>query len=204
MTKIHRTLSVLTLSPKVPALITQCQSVAEGVAANPAFASLAPQVAAINAAIAALVAAEATANTKVKGAAQARDQKRADLVTLMHQLKADVQKVADADPANAEAIILSARLGVRKPTSRTKATFVARRGAVSGTANLVAKAAASRASYEWQYSTDQKTWTNLPTTLSAKTTVLALTPATTYSFRYRAVTKAGEGDWSASATLVMS
>ena len=204
MTKIHRTLAVFTLSPKVPALITQCQSVAEGVAANPAFASLAAQVTAIHTAIAALVAAEATANTKVKGAAQARDQKRADLVTLMHQLKADVQKVADADPTNAEAIILSARLGVRKPTSRTKATFVARRGTVSGVANLVAKAAAARASYEWQYSIDQKTWTNMPVTLTAKTTVVGLTPATTYSFRYRAVTKAGEGDWSGIATLVMS
>ena len=58
--------------------------------------------------------------------------------------------------------------------------------------------------YEWQYGTDGKTWTNMPVTLPAKTTIENLTPGTQYSFRYRAVTKAGEGDWSMSATLVMT
>jgi hypothetical protein len=41
-------------------------------------------------------------------------------------------------------------------------------------------------------------------TLQAKTTIESLTPGTTYSFRYRPVTKAGEGDWSGVTTLVMS
>jgi hypothetical protein len=204
MTTIHRTLAVLTLSTKVPALITQAQSIVEGMTGNPAYPSPNPPLATVSAAIAALVAGEATALTKVKGAAQARNQKRADLATMMHQLKAYVQQVADADPTNAEANILGARLAVRKPTARTKATFVARRGTVSGVAQLVAKAIASRASYEWQYSTDGKTWTNTPVTLQSRTTIENLTPGTTYSFRYRPVTKAGEGDWSAVTTLVMS
>ena len=204
MTKTHHTLAALTLSPKVPLLITQCQTITEGVAASPLFTSLAALLTAVNGGITGLVAAEATAMTRVKGAAQARDLKRDDLKTLMHQLKADVQKVADADPANAETIILSARMAVRKPTTRSKATFVATRGTVSGSAKLVVKAAAGRASYEWQYSTDGKTWTNMPVTLKAKTTIEGLIPGTTYSFRYRAVTKAGEGDWSAIANLVMS
>jgi hypothetical protein len=204
MTTIHRTLAVLTLSTKVPALITQAQAIVESVTGNPAFPNAAPLLASITSATTALVAAETTAQTKVKGAAQARNQKRAALVTLVHQLKSDVQQAADADPANAEPIILGAGLAVRKPTARSKATFIARRGTVSGTAQLVAKAVAQRASYEWQYSVDGKTWTMAPSTLQARTTVEGLTPATTYTFRYRAVTKAGEGDWSSVTTLVTS
>jgi hypothetical protein len=60
------------------------------------------------------------------------------------------------------------------------------------------------ANNEWQYGTDGKTWTTAPVTLTAKTTIEGLTPGTLYYFRYRPVTKLGEGDWSAIVTLVMS
>ncbi len=40
-----------------------------------------------------------------------------------------------------------------------------------GSVKLIAKAVATRASYEWQYSIDQKTWTNAPSTLQAKTVI---------------------------------
>jgi len=53
-----------------------------------------------------------------------------------------------------------------------------------------------RASYEWQFSTDQKTWTNAPTTLQAKIAITGLTSGSVYYFRFRAVTKAGEGAYS--------
>jgi len=204
MKKTPRTLATFKAPISVPATIAFAQSVEEGMTNNPNFPNPNPPLAGITGAIAALVAAQAKAATKVLGAAQDRDQKRTELVTLLHQEKAYVQQVADANLENAPAIILSARYGVRKPTTRTKATFVATRGLVSGGAKLVAKAAASRASYEWQYSTDGKTWTNMPVTLKSKTTIEGLTVGTTYSFRYRAVTKAGEGNWTQPVTLVVS
>jgi hypothetical protein len=77
-------------------------------------------------------------------------------------------------------------------------------GAVSGSVELLAKAAAPRASYEWQYSTDQKTWTSAPSTLQAKTTISGLTTATAYFFRCRGVTKAGEGNWTQVVTIVVA
>jgi hypothetical protein len=43
----------------------------------------------------------------------------------------------------------------------------------------------------------------MPGTLQAKTTVLGLTPLSTVQFRYRAVTKAGEGDWSQPVSLTV-
>ncbi len=93
---------------------------------------------------------------------------------------------------------------VRKTTLHTKSEFVARQGKVSGEAELFAKAASHRAAYEWQYSTDGKTWINAPTTLQAKTEIGGLTVGTTYSFRCRPVTKTGEEDWSQVATLNLS
>jgi hypothetical protein len=44
---------------------------------------------------------------------------------------------------------------------------------------------------------------SLPPSLQAKTDVAALTPTTTYFFRFRGVTKDGAGDWSASVSILM-
>jgi hypothetical protein len=46
------------------------------------------------------------------------------------------------------------------------------------------------------YSTDQKTWTNAPSTLQAKTVITGLTSTTVFYFRFRGVTKTGEGAYS--------
>jgi hypothetical protein len=54
-----------------------------------------------------------------------------------------------------------------------------------------------------QSTTDQKTWVNAPVTLEAKTDITGLTPNTTYYFRFRGVTRAGEGDYSQVVSLVV-
>jgi hypothetical protein len=70
-------------------------------------------------------------------------------------------------------------------------------GAITALRNeLVRLVAALCCAYEWQYSLDQKTWTAMPVTLQAKTDVSGLTSRTTYAFRYRPVSKAGEATWS--------
>jgi len=88
---------------------------------------------------------------------------------------------------------------VRKPR-----VFSARPGHVPGSIVLIAASAARRASYEWGSSTDGgKTWVSLPVTLQAKTLVTGLSPGSVVQFRYRSVTRIGEGEWSSpvSATL---
>lgn len=61
---------------------------------------------------------------------------------------------------------------------------------------LAAKAAAQGASYDWEWSSDGgKTWTQVPSTLQAKTTISCLPVATTVLFRFRSVVKTGEADW---------
>ena len=68
-----------------------------------------------------------------------------------------------------------------------KPALAVKQGSVSGTVTLAANAAAKRAAYGWQYSTDQKTWTSLPPTLQSKTGLSGLTVGTTYYFRVQAL-----------------
>ena len=48
-----------------------------------------------------------------------------------------------------------------------------------------------------------KTWVTAPSTIQAKTTIPGLTPGSTMQFKYRAVTKTGEGDWSQAVSLIV-
>ena len=206
MTKTHRTLARLTLSPSdARRIIAAAQSVDEGMTGNPAFPSPNPVAGRrITPPSPGWSRSRPRGRRKVKGAAQARDQKRDELVTLMHQVKAYVQKVADADPANAEAdhpqrAVRGAkadnsheehlrghpRAGLRHGEARRKG------GRIPGVLR-VATAPTARHGPRCR------------ATLTAKTTVTGLTVGTGYYFRFRTVTKAGEGDWSALATLVVT
>ena len=171
--------------------------IVKAVTGNPMFPAPLPTMAAVNQAITELTTAETAAQSRHKGAVTTRNEKVTALAALLQQLKAYVQAVADANVENGASIIESAGMGVRKAAVRKARTFEALPGAVSGSVKLVAKSAARRASYEWQYSVDGgKTWQSAPVTLQAKTIVQGLTPGATVTFRCRGVTKGGEGDWS--------
>jgi hypothetical protein len=151
-----------------------------------------------------LQAAETAALSRTKGAATVRNEKRTALVKLLQQLKNYIQTTADGSVETAASMIQSAGLVVRKAAVHPPRVFAAKPGAVSGSATLIARSAARRASYEWQYSTDAgKTWAAVPSTLQSKTTIVGLAPGATALFRYRPVTKHGEGDWSQPASLIV-
>jgi hypothetical protein len=200
----HRALAILKLPAKMPVLITYASNMAHAMQGNPAFPTPTPPLATVTAAIADLQVAETAVLARAHGAVATRDLKRAALVVLLQELRGYVQSTADADPENAPAIIQSAGIPVRQTPVRAARTFAATPGLVSGSAKLVAASASRRAGYEWQYSTDGgKTWVAAPFTLQAKTTVSGLQPGSTVQFRYRPVTKTGEGDWSQSASLLV-
>jgi hypothetical protein len=188
----------------VPALIKTTQAILTASTNNPLLPNPTPALATIAAALAALVTAEAATETRAKGTVPARNAARKALLTLLHAFKAHVQLVADGNPEQAESIITSTGFGVRKATARTKVPFAAKAGPNSGSVHLAVKAAARRASYDWEWSGDGgKTWTPLPGTLQAKTLVTGLPAATSVQFRYRAVIRTGEGDWSQPITLLV-
>jgi hypothetical protein len=203
MSTSTRPIAVLKLSRSVKQVSAFAKSVATALTGNAALPTPTPSVATLEADIAALDSAEAAVLTRTKGAAEIRNEKLAALRADLVHILAYVQAVADASPGTAESIIQGAGMSVKQVGSRTKGEIVAEQGSVSGSAKVTAKAAARRAGYEWQYSVDQKTWTNAPFTLEAKTEIAGLTPATTYYFRVRPVTKDGEGDWSQVASLIV-
>jgi hypothetical protein len=201
---VYRSLVTLSLPTTVPALITYTQNILKRMAGNAYFSNPNPTLAAITTAMDDLQVAEAAAISRVKGAVAARNDKRKALVALLQQLRAYIQSVADADEGNGPAIIESAGLAVRKRAARKARVFAAKPGLTSGVAKVVVASAGHRASYEWQYSIDGgKTWVLAPVTLQAKTTIAGLTPGGVVQFRYRAVTKAGEPDWSAPVSLAV-
>jgi hypothetical protein len=200
-----RAIAVLKMSHKVKSLITFAQSVATTMTDNSTFPSPSPTLTTFQADIAALVTAETAALARAKGAADTRNAKLAVVKADLESLKNYVQNVVDAsNPANAESIIGSAGMAIRKVTLHDKPALAVKQGSVSGTVTLSAKAAAKKAAYNWQYSTDQKTWTSLPQTLKAKTSVSELTSGTTYYFRSQALTpKGGDGDWGQVISLLV-
>jgi len=200
----HRSLVSLKL-PKAPvSLAAFCTGVVTNMSGNPLFPAPVPTLAEVTQAINDLTAAEPAAQSRVKGAVTTRNEKQTALVATMQKLKAYVQGVADANVENGASIIEKAGLGVRKAPARPPRVFEATPGAVSGSVKLVTKSAGPRSSYEWQYSIDGgKTWVIAPASIQARTTVTGLTPGVMAQFRYRPVTKAGEGDWSQTVVLLV-
>ena len=200
-----RVLVALILPKPVPALILFAQNVVKRMTGNPYFPAPAPTLATVTTAIDGLSTAEAAAIARTKGAVSTRNAKRKELIAVLQQLRSYVQSVADADEANAPAIIESAGLAVRKRPARRARVFAAKPGSASGSAALIAASAGHRAFYEWQYSTDGgKTWVSASTTLQAKTTVTGFAPGAIVQFKYRAATKTGEGEWSQPVSLTVS
>jgi hypothetical protein len=194
----------LKLPLPVPKLIKVTQAIIAAQTSNPHIPTPSPPLATLTAALDALVTAEAATKTRAVGTVAARNVARTNLLALLHAAKASVQQLADASPEQGEAIITSAGMAVRKTAAHIKPPFAAKQGGVSGTVVLAARAAAVRASYEWEWSGDGgKTWTAVLPTLQAKTQIPGLPVATTVQFRFRALTKAGAGDWSQPTALVV-
>jgi hypothetical protein len=201
---VHKTSAVLRIPTRKSGVGAFATSVINAMTGNASFPNPTPPLATVSADLAAYEAAEAQVLTRVKGAAATRNTKYAVLRTDLEHLMAGVQQIADANPATAQALIEGAGFSIRKSTSRPKSAIKVETGTVPGSVKLSAKAVALRASYEWQYSTDQKTWTNAPSSLQAKTVIAGLTSGTTVYFRVRGVTKTGEGAFSQVVQIVIS
>jgi hypothetical protein len=199
----NRIIAVLKPPVNVTALVIQAKAIVVAMTGNKSFPSPTPSLSSIEAQATALSNAETVAMSRVRGAADARNVQRAALFNALHTLKAYVQSVADADLANALAIIESAGFSVKQRTTRSKLEFQVTQGAGSGVADVAVKAVSKRAAYYWQCSADGKTWTSLPATLQAHTTVTGLTPGTKYFFRYATLTKTGESNWSQVVSLII-
>jgi hypothetical protein len=200
MDTIYIYFAALNAARKVPAFVMQCRAILTRMAAVPALQTslLAKTLADVNE----LDTAEQVAHKGSPAATKDRNAKLLLVRSDMRQLKAFVQSVADSDLANAQSIIESSGMSVGRRAIRVKPNLAAKQGKVTTLAEVYARAVKGRVSYEWQMSTDQKTWSDLPRTVKAQITVTGLTPATIYYFRFRTLTVAGLSDWSMVASVI--
>jgi hypothetical protein len=188
---------VLKLPKVVALLILFAQHVVQAMTNNPWFASLAALLAQTTADLALLQAAQATALSRAKGAAEARNDKLKAVVDDLILLKSGVQTVVNQNPGQAASIIESAGMFQKQVTLPSKPNLGAKMAAVNPGEVMVRAKATKGASYEWQYSLDGgKTWLAMGTTTVANTSVLGMTVGTTLLFRFRTTVKKTTSDWS--------
>jgi hypothetical protein len=189
---------------EVPLFITQARRIAQSVKGNPWFSDPSPPLATIETAIEELASAETATLSRTKGTVDVRDAKRLALVQLLQQLMRYVQTVADANVENAASIIEGGGFSLQKPGGRRPRQFAAKEGPLSGTVMLVAPKIPGATAYQWGCGTDGgETYFDLPTTSQGSTIVSGLRPGSTVYFRYRPVTRKGDGDWSQPVSIVV-
>jgi hypothetical protein len=195
--------AVLPESPhNVPRYLMGCRSVVTMMTNNQNFPAPMPPLSEVSTYLDTLEAREELARTRGKGMAQQRNIALRRAHTTMTLLRAYAQSVANAEPGQAEAILLSAGMNIGKPRTRTKLPVEVRHGGAVGEVVLDARALPPPVQYRWQMSTDQQTWTDLPETFRTKSVVKGLVPATVYSFRLRTVTNNGPSEWSPPVSII--
>jgi hypothetical protein len=201
---MHRTLVVTKLPRSVPPLLSAARAIVAAMSGNPSFLRPDPTLATVTAAILALNDAETALQSKTRGTRAARDERRRALRARLDELRLYVQRVANADPENAVAIIESAGMSVKRRAVQVKPPFAVKAGSVSGSVALRAIAAGDRARYEWQSSLDRAEWRDASATNRANTVIANLIPGKTYWFRIRIGTPEGQGDWSTPVSSVVT
>ncbi|MFI5151334.1 MAG: hypothetical protein ACHQRM_16505 [Bacteroidia bacterium] len=165
---------------------------------NPHFPAPSPGLSAITAQANALDTAYNTSLTRTRGTVGAMHIELKKTDVQLKLLAAYVESIANADPQNAEVIIQSAGMTVKKPAARAPKTFTAIPGKLKGQVILNTKAVKQTA-YIYQMTTDPNTpssWATIYTGTKVKFIMTGLPSATHMYFRVAYCTKGVQGNWS--------
>ena len=212
MTNVHRSRAILRLTRKSTAsVLGKAYAVLHGMGADVTrFSAPTPPLGTLKAQAAKVEATEQLVGTRVKASAAARNVQRQLLIGMLETECSYVQTLCDASPEEAVAIIQAAGLSVAATPVRNQAILKVKRGVPSGTVELDANATAlvgktgKKACFNWQWTTDGgQTFTSVPTTPYAKTTVANLPPLTRIGFRVSTTTLKGPDEWSQIVTTLV-
>lgn len=185
---------------KINDLIFKSKAIVQDIGNNATiFPTPNPPLATITGHITGLEGAQTNVTSKMPGAVENRKPKYDALMADLRGIVLYVQGLADAaaTPDLAVSIIAAAGLDIKNGGSISKPILAASYDKSTGKITLTAKAIGKRASYNWQYATDGGTvWTDLPSTLQAKTVIAGLLLSNKLVFRVMPVTKEGANNWS--------
>jgi hypothetical protein len=152
-----------------------------------------------------LDAAQTLALTKAKGAVQVRDDKKLIVLADIHLLMGYVQTIADANPKNAEALIIGSGLDVKHEAVYSKdALTVKPKKGESGTMIVTVRKIEGTLANLWEYSADKGlTWNDMDATGQGKTSLTGLTPGSSIIVRHRPILRKGKGEWIQSAPAIV-
>jgi hypothetical protein len=200
---MKRVICALNMPRRVLDFVYQAEFIADCLATDPTYADSAPPLDVFEAHLATLRQATQNVYTRALGSVAAREAAALAVMSDLLALRHFVQRLADGSVHAGPAIITNAGMYVKNATGPVKGGFVVKQGRVSGTARMIALAESGKASYDWQYSLDGVTWLSLASTVYAHQDVTGLVPGKVHYFRYRALTKAGAGDWSQVVRLLV-
>jgi hypothetical protein len=178
--------------------------VAAALKGNPALPSPNSPLATFAAEIAPLESSRVKTKTRAFGTASERNARPAAVLADLDSLRADVETIANESAGQAEAVIASSGMSVRRSSGHAKPAFAAKEGPTSGAVRLVAKAPPTRASHDWQQSTGGVTWVDLARTVQADTEIAGLAAGTRDWFGCRTLTKERVCDWSEVLSLLVT
>ena len=190
-----------------PRAIKRAKQMEKGLSVNAAlFPNPNPTLAVFSNQIEVSDQAQVTAEQGGKGMTAARDVQLGLLVGMMSSELVYIQSVADAgNPDEAVQTLLAGGVEIALVGSHTKAVLKAMAGGQTGSVvleanatNLLGALIHRKHFFNWEYTTDGKTFTTLPSTPEAKTLVIGLPPLTTVGFRVSATTSKNNATaWSA-------
>jgi hypothetical protein len=206
-TVIKRVIAVLNMKKlaKIGAFINKALFIMRSMTGNAWFPSPPISLATVNADIGALETAETAALSKLKGAAQDRNDKKAIVLADLRQLMAYVQSVANLNPKNAETIIAGSGFDIKLEGVRTKPPIAVKpKKGESGTMIATVKKIDGTVSSLWQMSADGgRTWVSLDPTAKGRIEITGLTPGSTLMVKHLPVLRKGKGTWLISAAVVV-
>ncbi len=189
----------------VAQIITSSNHYVQSMTGNPNFASPAPALAIVTAQIVVLTAAYNLSLTKVKGSANKMHVELSSLKVLLKGLAGYVETVANADPANAENIINSSGMPVKKSSPRPPKVFSAVAMKTPGVVRLNSKAIL-RATYLYEMTTDTTLvagWSNIYIGGDVKFDKTGLVSGTRYYFRVATSIKGILSIWSPAVNVMV-
>jgi hypothetical protein len=192
---VYAIIIVLDYARTIAGLIAFAQTVVQKMTGNANFPNAAQIVTSITSALTAYQNAVSSTKTQ-KGLKGQRSSTKQALVSALYQARDLVRIVCEANPETALAIAESAGMTLGKRPTRNKPLIEILQAALSGSVVCRAKAPGIPTNYFWSYSSDEKTWTNVPQGMKATITVSGLTPGQIYYFRYYTSNRKGTSNLS--------
>lgn len=185
-------------SLSIPKKIARTRFIVSSITGNVNFTTPNPSLAVITTNVNALEAAALAAQGGGADDTASRHAKEAVLDLSMKTLSAYVESIANANPPNAEAIILSAGMEVKGKGGRVAREFEITVTGRPGEVKLVNRSI-KRGTYEFQMTTDPTTetsWYKIYAGTVGQFVKNGLTSGTRYYFRSTIISKDGQAPWS--------